>query len=368
MKVLIASDKFKGSLTAREAVEAIAEGWHEAMPDAELDRACLADGGEGTVDVFSNADGAEMRTVEVCDALGRPCRAEFAWIPGERLAVIEMSSASGLAQIPEGERNIRESSTFGTGLLIREALVLDPALVAIGLGGSATNDAGAGLAAALGWQFFDGEGRIVEPAPLHLSKVVRIAPPPDRTFPEILALSDVKNPLIGPRGCSRVYGPQKGASEEDIQLLERNLTHFASTCEAALGVSHRETPGAGAAGGTGFGLLTFCGAGIISGFDWIAERLKLESRVAACDLVLTGEGAIDGQTLEGKGPGALAGMAAKHGKPCIAFGGRVDPAAHGLFSRCISISDPAIGLAENLSRGAELLRVAASKAARTFPS
>jgi glycerate kinase len=368
MRILIAPDKFKGSLTARQALEAIEGGLKAVIPEAVIDRACLADGGEGTVDVFALAEGAEVRRAEVHDALGRSLGAEFVWIPCERLAVIEMSAASGLVKIPENERDILLSSTFGTGELLLAAMALDPVTIAVGLGGSATNDGGAGMASALGWKFQDRMGRGIEPAPGNLRDIVRMTPPPRRAPVKILALSDVKNPLLGPRGCSRVYGPQKGATEEQIGLMEANLEHFANVCEKTFGTSHRATPGAGAAGGTGFGLLTFCGAEIVPGFDWIAERLGLDARVAACDLVITGEGSIDAQTLEGKGPGALAALAKKHGKPCIAFAGRVESAAAEIFFRCVSIGDPAIGLAENLARGAQSLRAAANKTAQSLLS
>jgi len=366
MRILIAPDKFKGSLTAVEAAEAIELGWKEAVPGTSFDRACLADGGEGTVDVFSSWDGAQMKRADVCDALGRALCAEYVWIPGERLAVIEMSAASGLAKIPESERDILQSTTFGTGQLIQDAMALRPSTIAVGLGGSATNDGGAGLASALGWRFQDRFGLAVEPTPWSLCDIAGIVPPSTRAPVKIIALSDVKNPLLGLRGCSRVYGPQKGATEEAVGLLESRLEHFADVCERTFGTSHRDTPGAGAAGGTGFGLLTFCGAEIVSGFDWIAERLGLEARVAACDLVITGEGSIDAQTLEGKVPGALAALAKKHGKPCIAFAGRAEKAAAEIFFRCVSIGDPAIGLAENLARGAQSLRDAASRTAQSF--
>ena len=366
MRILIAPDKFKGSLTAVEAAEAIELGWREVMPGASFDRACLADGGEGTVDVFASWEGAERRRAEVRDALGRALCAEYVWIPGEQLAVIEMSAASGLAQIPESERDILQSTTFGTGQLILDAMALAPTTIAVGLGGSATNDGGAGLASALGWRFQDRFGLAVEPTPWSLCDIAGIVPPVTQVPVKILALSDVKNPLLGPRGCSRIYGPQKGATEAEVGLLESRLEHFADVCERAFGTSHRDTPGAGAAGGTGFGLLAFCGAEIVSGFDWIAERIGLDARVAACDLVITGEGSIDGQTLEGKGPGALAALAKKHGKPCIAFAGRAEKAAAEIFSRCVSIGDPAIGLAENLARGAQSLRAAASRTAHTI--
>ena len=295
-------------------------------------------------------------------------RARYAWVPGERLAVIEMSAASGLEIIPDNERDIFRSTTFGTGQLILDAMLPGPDTIAVGLGGSATNDAGAGLASALGWRFLNRLGQDVQPTPRNLCDIVRIVSPPPRTPVNILALSDVKNPLLGARGCSRVYGPQKGATSEDIERLETHLEHFADVCEMTFGTSFRETPGAGAAGGTGFGLLTFCGAKIVPGFDWIAERLGLEARVAACDLVITGEGGIDSQTLEGKGPGALAMLANAHGKPCIAFAGRVEQPAPEIFTRCVSIGDPAIGLAENLARGAQSLRAAAITTAQSLLS
>jgi glycerate kinase len=368
MRILIAPDKFKGSLTAVQAAEAIELGWKDAMPEAVFDLACLADGGEGTADVFASWEGAEVRCAGVHDALGRDLGAEFVWIPAERLAVMEMSAASGLEKIPESERDILRSTTFGTGELLLAAMAPGADTVAVGLGGSATNDGGAGLAAALGWKFQDRRGRDMEPTPGNLCDIAGMIPPPRRASVKILALSDVKNPLLGPRGCSRVYGPQKGATGAQIDLMEANLEHFANVCEKTFGTSHRGTPGAGAAGGTGFGLLTFCGAEIVSGFDWIAERLDLKARIAACDLVLTGEGSIDAQTLDGKGPGALAALAKTHGKPCIAFAGRVENAAAGVFSRCVSIGDPAIGLAENLARGAQSLRAAANKTAQSLLS
>jgi len=368
MRILVAPDKFKGSLTALQALEAIESGLKAIMPDADIDRACLADGGEGTADVFALAPGAEMREAETGDALGRALRARYVWIPGERLAVIEMSAASGLETIPRNERDVFRSTTFGTGQLILDAMSLAPDTIAVGLGGSATNDGGAGLASALGWKFLDHLGRDVQPTPWNLCDIVGIVSPSPRNPVKILAMSDVKNPLLGERGCSRIYGPQKGATLEDVALLESRLKHFADVCEKTLGTSHRETPGAGAAGGTGFGLLTFCGARIVPGFDWIAERLGLEARVAACDLVITGEGGIDSQTLEGKGPGALAMLAKKHGKPCIAFAGRVEQRATEVFTRCVSISDPAIGLAENLARGAQSLRAAATRTAQSLLS
>ena len=364
MRILIAPDKFKGSMKALEAAQAIAKGISTVMPDAEFDLAPLADGGEGTVDVFTGLPGAEVVTLACKDAMGSSQRASYAWIPGERLAVIEMSAASGLAQIPSSLRDPLRASTYGTGELIRNAWDLNPAIVAVGLGGSATNDAGAGMAVALGWQFMDGDGAVVDPIPANFLRMKRIIPPSRLASGETLALCDVRNPLLGERGCSGVFAPQKGA--DNVQILEEALSWFADLCNRELGADHRDRPGAGAAGGLGFGLMTFCGARVVSGFDWIAERIGLEERVRNSDLVITGEGSLDAQTLEGKGPAALAELSRKHGKRCIAFAGRVEQAARSAFDRCIAISDPSTQLSESLSRGAELLQVAAERAARDF--
>ncbi len=366
MKILIAPDKFKGSLTAAEAAEAIRSGFQEVMPEADFDRVLMADGGEGTVEAVLSEARAQRQKAECSDALGRRLMADYAWVAEERLAVIEMSAASGLEKIPSESRDILHSTTFGTGELILDALALDPETLVIGLGGSATNDGGAGLAAALGWRFLDENHKNLTPIPENLHAIANILPPPPRPGLRIIALSDVRNPLLGPRGCSRIYGPQKGARVQDVEILESQLRHFADVCEKTFGRSDRDVPGAGAAGGTGFGLLTFCGAEIIPGFDWIARRLHLEERVAACDLVVTGEGSIDSQTLEGKGPCALAALAKKHRKPIMAFAGRVEEGAGRIFSRCVPISDPGMELAENLSRGAEFLRYASSKVARSL--
>ena len=366
MRILIAPDKFKGSLTALQAAEAIESGFRDGMPEASFDLAYLADGGEGTAAAFSSRKGAVWRQAVCRDALGRKRSAAYAWAPGNGLAVIEMSAASGLELIATRDRDILRSTTFGTGQLIRDALSLSPTTIAIGLGGSATNDGGAGLASALGWIFQDRHGYKINPKPENMKRIDAVIPPPSWEKVIILALSDVSNPLLGPRGCSRIYGPQKGATPEMVELLESCLTHFADVCEKCIGKSHREIPGSGAAGGTGFGLLTFCNAEILSGFDWIATQIGLEDRVAGSDLVITGEGSIDSQTLDGKGPGALAAMAKKHGKPCIAFAGRIDGKASDIFSRCVTIGDPAIGLAENLARGAQSLRAAASEVARSL--
>lgn len=362
MRILVAPDKFKGSLTAREAAGAICAGVVSVRRDVDFETVWLADGGEGTVEVILSLAGAERQVVRCVDALGREVEAEFAWLPSERLAVVEMSAASGLWRVEASERDIFRASSRGAGQLVQRAIDLGAQTIAVGLGGSATNDGGAGFASALGWRFLDGGGREVEPVPQNFFSIHEVVPGPVLGA-RILALCDVKNPLLGERGCSRVYGPQKGAGVGEVGRLDGLLTHLANVCEARIGRRVRDVEGAGAAGGMGFGLMAFCGGEVVSGFDWIAGRLDLRAHVAAADVVLTGEGSIDQQTLEGKGPAALALLSRELGKPCVAFGGRVEPGAGRLFTNCIEIRDPAIGLAENMARASELLTAAAAKAA-----
>lgn len=363
MRILIAPDKFKGSLTSAAAAAAIREGFEAAMPEAEFDLCPIADGGEGTADICADALGGERVDVDCADALGRPISARFGWVPSARMAVVEMSAASGLWRIAPGDREPLRSSSFGTGQLIRAALGRGARTVAVGLGGSATNDGGAGLAAALGWKFLSTAGRPVAPCPANLPEIVRIVPPARPAGATILGLADVRNPLLGERGCSRCYGPQKGASPADVASMEAALERFAALCSAQLQADFREAPGAGAAGGAGFGLMTFCDARVTSGFDWLSDLLDLDARVAAADLVVTGEGAIDAQTLEGKGPGALAALARKHGKRVIAFCGIAGPEAPGAFDGCFPLAGGAISPHEAVRRAAPLLRAEAFRVA-----
>ena len=366
VRILIAPDKFKGSLSAPAAAEAIARGLRAVWPDAQLDLAPIADGGEGFAESLAVALGAEWVNVASQDAIGRPIQARYAWLPDENLAVLEMSEASGLHRIAADERDSLRADTFGTGVLIAHAAARGARRILVGLGGSATTDGGAGAARALGFRFLDGHGREFPATAETLPSLARIERPSDLRLPEISAACDVQNPLLGPRGAARVYGPQKGADARAVELLESALSRLADVCAASLGCDHRDVPGSGAAGGLGFGLLTFCNAAIRPGFDMIAETLHLGARIAAADLVITGEGRIDDQTLDGKGPAGVAALARKAGKPVIGFGGAITAAAEcaGIFDALIPIADRPLTIADAMREAAVLLERASLRAAQ----
>ena len=366
VRILIAPDKFKGSLSAPAAAEAIARGLRSVWPDAQLDLAPIADGGEGFAEALKVALGAEWVNVASEDALGRAIAARYAWLDGERLAILEISEASGLHRIAPHERDPLRADTFGTGILIAHAIARGARRIHVGLGGSATTDGGAGMARALGFRFLDGEGRDFPAAPGALQSVAQIVRPADRVLPEIFAASDVQNPLLGERGAARVYGPQKGADAAAVALLDRALTRLADVCAADLGCDHRDVPGSGAAGGLGFGLLSFCNAKIRPGFEMISETLHLGKRITAADLVITGEGRIDDQTLDGKGPAGVAALARSAGRLVIAFGGAITAVAEdsGVFDALIPIADRPLTVAEAMAEAAPLLERASRRTAQ----
>ncbi len=366
VRILIAPDKFKGSLSAPAAAEAIARGLRSVWPDAQIDLAPIADGGEGFAEALKVALGAEWVNVASEDALGRAIAARYAWLDGERLAILEISEASGLHRIAPHERDPLRADTFGTGILIAHAIARGARRIYVGLGGSATTDGGAGMARALGFRFLDGEGRDFPAAPGALQSVAQIVRPADRVLPEIFAASDVQNPLLGERGAARVYGPQKGADAAAVALLDRALTRLADVCAADLGCDHRDVPGSGAAGGLGFGLLTFCNAKIRPGFEMISETLHLGKRITAADLVITGEGRIDDQTLDGKGPAGVAALARSAGRLVIAFGGAITAVAEdsGVFDALIPIADRPLTVAEAMAEAAPLLERASRRTAQ----
>jgi glycerate kinase len=380
MRLLIAPDKFKGSLSAAEAAQALAKGWREGWPvDRPLEIECLpvADGGEGTAEAIHDALAGRWVTLDVCDPIGRTVESRYAMVErsdGERLSVMEMSSASGFGLVLGNDRDLLRGNTFGTGQLLRHALREQSAhRVVVGVGGSATNDGGIGMAAALGFRFFDARDRELEPRPERLPELARIQFPTEtlRAVPVQVA-SDVRNPLLGPRGATRIYGPQKGLRDEaEARYLELGLARLADVAAQTFGRDYRDFPGAGAAGGLGFGLMTFCGAKLVPGFELVAGLLGLEAAVARANLVLTGEGSLDRQTLEGKAPAGVAALARNLGRPVIAFGGRVEEAARaGLqasFNDLIALSDvePQLTQAQRMGQAPALLsRHAARLAAR----
>ena len=377
MHLLIAPDKFKGSLSGAEAATALAAGWREGWPaqrPLEITQLPMADGGEGTAEAIHDALHGRWVTRTVPDPIGRPVEGRYALVErgGERLAVLEMSSASGYLLVQGADRDLLRANTFGTGELLADMLRQDGvARVIIGIGGSATNDGGVGAAAALGYRFLDAAGCELEPVPASFPKLARIEPPatPLPKVP-ITVACDVANPLLGPRGATRIYGPQKGLSgEEEAVRLEAGLARLADVVAQSLGVDFRETSGAGAAGGLGFGLLSFCHAELSPGFGIVADVLDLEAAVARADYVITGEGSLDGQTLEGKTPAGVAQTARRLGKPVVAFGGRVDPAFKAAlgaqFDELIALTEvePQLSVADLMVRAPELLRRHASRLA-----
>ena len=325
MIIGIAPDSFKGTLSAAEAAAAIAAGLRHGLPGARFRLIPMADGGEGTVDAVIAATRGRWCRCTVHDPLGRSIRARYGLTGGRTpRAVIEMAAASGLPLLAADECNPLVTSTVGTGDLLRHALGRGVRHVWMGIGGSATNDGGTGLARALGVRFLDRQGRELPPGGGALADLARIDAAgldPRVRQVAIEVACDVTNPLCGPSGASAVYGPQKGATPAMVRRLDAGLRRLAEVARRDLGADVAGVPGAGAAGGLGFGLMAFCGARLRRGVEMVAEAVRLEARLCGCDLVVTGEGRIDGQTVNGKTPMGVAGVARRVGVPVIAICG-----------------------------------------------
>jgi glycerate 2-kinase len=362
MQILIAPDKFKESLSAQQAANAIRDGFSAVFAEANFDVVPVADGGEGTAGIFIEALDGEWIEAATHDALGRSIDASYAWIGDRKLAVIEMSAASGLWRIKPDERDPLHADTLGTGELIADAIRRGAEHLLVGLGGSATNDAGVGMASALGWKFLDQAKNPLAPHPAEFRKISQIIPPSTPLSCRVTGLCDVSNPLLGEAGATRTFGPQKGASPEMLAQLEENLAHVARLYFEQFGKDLSLVPGAGAAGGLGFGLVTFLQATLESGFNAISRLMDLESRVSASDLVITGEGRLDAQSLHGKAPFEISQLAQRHGKPVIGFAGIIEGELPG-FDACIPIANGPLTLAESRAHAAELLRTAAKRTA-----
>ena len=367
MHILIAPDKFKGSLSAWQVAENIALGIRDVIPEAQIEIAPVADGGEGTAEVICSARGGEWVTCPAHGPLGNPIEARYVWL-GES-AVIEMSETAGLRALKNGVRDVLRANTFGVGEMLLDAAKRGAREIIVGLGGSVTNDGGFGMARALGFRFFGvqnfraggspGDSSIgnrkrllyksretdveLSDAPQDLVSLRRIDAPvaagvPPAKFSEIqpasaqggplqikiVAACDVRNPLLGENGATRTFGPQKGATAEQLEILERALTKLADTITRDLGCDFRNNPSAGAAGGLGFGLMSFCDAELQPGFDVVANAVELEEKIKAADVVITGEGKLDTQTLEGKAPAGVARLAREFGKRVFAVVGRAE--------------------------------------------
>jgi len=433
MRILIAPDKFKGSLSARGVAQNIAAGLREVLSNAKIDIVPMADGGEGTAEVICDALEGLWVTCKAHGPLGREIDCRYAYIGNRKLAIMEMSEAAGMRRLQPDERDVAKpggagqllqskahsgrkdtnrrswatqpiepigcppgamrvdlASTFGVGEMIFDATRHGALGIIIGLGGSATNDGGFGMARALGFRFLEEKrevtGKVSELATLERivgpGKVVGVFVPNARlkerrsprraplqlVLPEILAAADVRNPLLGANGATRVFGPQKGATEHKIDILERALTRLADVVSKDLGVDFRDEPGAGAAGGLGFGLMSFCDAKNQPGFDVVAEAVELKSKMKNVDLVITGEGSLDRQTLEGKTPAGVARLARKLGKRVFAIVGRAseDRQVREIFDQVYVTTRLGMSEEESIARVTELLRERARELANAL--
>ena len=322
-RILIVPDKFKGSLTALEAAGAIARGWAAACPGDSLVLLPMSDGGDGFGPVMAEALGLEEQIVKGIDATGK-ARPTSWWLDSEAgQAVVETAQSNGLALLPKGQFHPFDLDTRGVGGLLLAAGQAGAAHCLTGIGGSATNDGGFGMARVLGWVFRDESGKSIEQWP-GLDGLAAIESPASRAWPSVTVASDVQNPLLGVDGATRVYGPQKGMRPEDFAKADACFGRLAKVAAETLGSDFSVTPGAGAAGGLGFGLMAFAGATIESGFEVFAEATDLVTKIGEADFVVTAEGAIDEQTLMGKGTGQVAALCRRLGKPCIGLAGQLE--------------------------------------------
>jgi len=363
MKIVVAPDSFKGSLTAVEVSDAIGQGVREIFPEAEIVKIPMADGGDGTVQCLVTATGGEILREKVTGPLGNEVLASYGILGDKKTAVIEMAEASGLTLVPEDKRNPLITTTYGTGQLIKAALDQGCRKMIIGIGGSATNDGGAGMVQALGVKLLDREGKEIGFGGGELKKINRIDISNLDTRlsdTKVLVASDVNNPLCGPKGASRIYGPQKGATPEIIEELDKSLAHFAEVIGRDLHKDIKDMPGAGAAGGLGAGLIAFLDAELRPGIDIMIEIVKLEQAIKDADLVITGEGKIDSQTIYGKAPIGVAKIAKKYSVPVIAvaaiIGDDADIVHKYGINTLLKISEPPMSLTESKSKKVRLIK------------
>ena len=373
MKIVVAPDSFKENLSAREVAEALATGVRDVLPDADVVVVPMADGGEGTVQALVDATGGRFETRQVTAPLGDETSARFGILGDGSTAVIEMAAASGLPLVPADRRNPLVTTTFGTGELIRAALDAGVDKVLIGIGGSATVDGGAGMAAALGAKLLDADGNDIPPGGAGLAKLDRIdvsALDPRVASTVVEAACDVDNPLTGETGAARVYGPQKGATPEQVETLDAALGNFARVVRRDLDIAVDTVPGSGAAGGLGAGLVAFLSATLRLGVDMVVEAVDLEANLADADLVITGEGRMDRQSAFGKTPVGVAAAAKKHDVPVVAVVGQLGDGAETVLAHGIdaifSIHDGPMTLEEAFERSPELLRRSAANVVRLF--
>ncbi len=368
MKIVIASDSYKGSNTSIKVAEGIERGIRKVNEDLECIKIPVADGGEGLVQALVPDESKWVRKT-VTGPMKKPVEAHYAMMDAAT-AVLEMASASGLPLV-EGEKDPRLATTYGTGELMKDAIERGCKTLYIGIGGSATNDGGTGMAKALGARFLDAQGKELDPAGGNLNEIAQVdlsGMLPALKETTIKVACDVDNPLCGDQGASAIYGPQKGATPEMVKLLDANLDHLAKIMEKASGKEYAEVPGAGAAGGLGFGLMAFCGAELESGIDLVLDSLGFDEAIEGASLVITGEGKIDGQSIRGKVPVGIAARAKKKNLPVLAVCGDIGPGVDVLYEYGIdsvmSTVNKAMPLSEAMDRSAELLEEAAERAFR----
>jgi len=344
-QILIAPDSFKGSLSASQVCDAVEAGIRRVLPGAEIVKVPMADGGEGTVQALVDATGGKLVTQEVTGPMGERVEASFGLLGDGESGVIEMAAASGLPLVPPEKRNPLFTTTHGTGELILAALERGRRRLIVGIGGSATNDGGAGMAQALGAKLLDADGRDIGLGGGALAALDSI----DVSGMTLLLAEarvqvacDVTNPLCGPEGASHVYGPQKGATPAMVAQLDANLAHYAELIRRDLGREVGEMPGAGAAGGLGAGLVAFCNAELKPGIELVIDAVKLEETMQRADLVITGEGKIDAQSAFGKTPMGVAELAQRLGVPVVAIGGTIGEGAEGLYEHGVGLIMPII--------------------------
>ncbi|MFT0213577.1 glycerate kinase [Pseudomonas sp. F1_0610] len=372
MKIVIAPDSFKESLTALEVAQAIEQGFKAVFPKAEYVKVPMADGGEGTVQSLVDALDGELIELEVQGPLNNPVKAFYGWVANKQLAIIEMASASGLHHVPRAERNPYYTTSFGTGQLIVHALEQGAQHIILGLGGSATNDAGAGMLQALGFQLLDGQHQSLALGGLALQQLAHIQQ--DTVHPalakcQIAVACDVDNPLCGERGASAIFGPQKGATAEQVQQLDHALSHFAQITQQHHFADHKNTAGAGAAGGMGFAALALLKASLQPGIQIVIEHTQLAKHLADADLVITGEGRIDAQTLYGKTPMGVAKLAKTSNKAVIAFAGSLSTDIDLLYpymDAIFSITPGVVSLEQALEAAAINLEITARNVAASL--
>jgi glycerate kinase len=372
-RVLIAPDKFKGTLSASAAAEAIARGWRKARPNDELTLLPMSDGGDGFGEVMGRALGAQKQTVETVDAAHQPIEAAWWWDAKSKTAIVEAALVNGLAMLPYRKFHPFQLDTFGLGRVLQSVARIGASECIVGIGGSATNDGGFGLARALGWKFlpaYDCVTCVSDQSMLdewwQLGMLEKIEPSSLPMQLKITVAVDVKNPLLGPNGCTRIYGPQKGLEETDFPLAETALKRLAKTYKKQFGKDFSKVPGAGAAGGLGFGLMAFASAKLANGFELFAKHSNLLKHIRESDVIISGEGAIDKQTFMGKGVGQLAALCKKNRIPCIGLGGVANvPPNQKLFANVLALSQ--ITTVEKAKKNAaRYLTALATKVSQSF--